>query len=171
MAREPNVVCDNCGTEFYKKPASIKVTNHNFCCLECSYQYRSRKKECVCATCGETVLKTRPDIAKSKSGRLFCSKSCAATFNNSEYRSGENHPNYIDGKSGYRERALGEHGRTCQAVMCPMKKADVPVEMVDVHHKDGDRGNNSLDNLVVLCGWCHLLVTRGVKTIEEIIGT
>src|SRR5438876_2230962 len=34
--------------------------------------------------------------------------------------------------------------------------------MLDVDHLDNDRTNNSLDNLRVVCVWCHALKTRGV---------
>ncbi len=40
----------------------------------------------------------------------------------------------------------------------------IPLEL---HHKDGDRGNNKLDNLQLLCANCHALTPnnsgRGVK--------
>jgi hypothetical protein len=34
--------------------------------------------------------------------------------------------------------------------------------MLDVHHKDGDRENGSIENLEVLCVWCHALYTRKI---------
>lgn len=32
--------------------------------------------------------------------------------------------------------------------------------ILDVHHIDGNRGNNSLGNLEVLCVWCHAWTHR-----------
>jgi len=36
--------------------------------------------------------------------------------------------------------------------------------MLDVHHIDGDRFNNDVRNLAVLCPTCHALATRRITT-------
>lgn len=41
---------------------------------------------------------------------------------------------------------------------------DAHEQMLDVHHRDGDRKNNKIENLEVLCVWCHALETRGVPS-------
>ncbi|MFH2056078.1 MAG: HNH endonuclease signature motif containing protein [bacterium] len=37
--------------------------------------------------------------------------------------------------------------------------ADVAV--LEIHHIDGDRSNNKIENLIVVCGNCHAKITRG----------
>ena len=49
--------------------------------------------------------------------------------------------------SNYRSKAIDEYGEEC--VECGS------TESIDVHHKDGDRTNNSLENLIPLCAECH----------------
>lgn len=74
----------------------------------------------------------------------------------SEAMMGENNPNYIHGESGdgyppefreAREKVI-ERDEVCQ----DCGTAD---DILDVHHKDRNRENNSLDNLVLLCRPCH----------------
>lgn len=36
----------------------------------------------LCASCGKSVYKAPKEIRKSKSGNMFCSRSCSATYNN-----------------------------------------------------------------------------------------
>ena len=45
-------------------------------------------------------------------------------------------------------------------------KIDIPEKLLDVHHVDGDRSNNDVSNLVVLCVWCHAKVTRGIEDLK-----
>jgi len=49
--------------------------------------------------------------------------------------------------SRYRQKALEHHGEECHG--CGS------TENVLVHHRDGDRSNNSLSNLIPLCTTCH----------------
>lgn len=49
--------------------------------------------------------------------------------------------------SSYRQKCIEEKGEKCQ--LCGS------IEEVEVHHVDGDRSNNSLDNLIPVCNECH----------------
>ena len=42
---------------------------------------------------------------------------------------------------------------------CPIT-FEIPRYMLDVHHKDENRSNNKIENLEVLCVWCHAVLTR-----------
>jgi len=162
---ESNVTCTYCGKSFYKKPCQIKSRPVHYCSRDCFNMEVRTRIECICTQCGKKIEKVPSQIKKSKSGNHFCSQSCANAHNNSLYRSGENHPNWNGGYGSYRERALKEYGSCCQNKKCSM--GNVKEEMLDVHHIDGDRGNNAIDNLVVLCVWCHALLTRGLATKEN----
>jgi len=48
---------------------------------------------------------------------------------------------------GYREKAIEEYGEEC--------KRCGTTDNVLVHHKNGDRSDNSLSNLIPLCASCH----------------
>jgi len=58
-------------------------------------------------------------------------------------------PSY--GHSGNRYQ-LNESGRERKCILCRRDNGLI------VHHRDRDRGNNSLSNLVWLCAGCHHLV-------------
>ena len=57
---------------------------HIYCSDECYYLSRktSLLNDSPCSNCGCSFERNPSQIGKSKSGNLFCSKSCAATFNN-----------------------------------------------------------------------------------------
>ena len=80
-----SVECKNCG-----KPALKSVTRYNeslknnwnfFCSRTCRYGYQEKGRETPCAQCQKPVRKTPAEIRKTKR-HAFCSKSCAASFNN-----------------------------------------------------------------------------------------
>lgn len=39
-------------------------------------------------------------------------------------------------------------------------------ENLDIHHKDGNRENNLLENLTVLCRSCHMRIDNRIKNIN-----
>lgn len=82
-----------------------------------------------------------------------CSYSCANTY----FRSGSNNPNFtgsltnrISGRR-YRDIAYKVYGKICSK--CGYDNALA----LEVHHKDRNRENNSIDNLEVLCCNCHAI--------------
>ena len=102
-----------------------------------------------CATCDKMVIKSPTALKRSKTGNVYCSRSCSNTKNNSLFKSGENHPNYTTGSSSYRNRKLKESEGHCErcgfSILC----------VLEVHHKDGNRRNNDIENLELLCRNCH----------------
>jgi hypothetical protein len=81
----PNVNCQQCNIEFYKKPYEIKRIPNHFCSRKCYAQYTKDTKhlyntEVVCIKCNNSFIKRNSEIKKTPNN--FCSKSCAASYNN-----------------------------------------------------------------------------------------
>lgn len=80
--------CYNCGKEFEKQKKyiidEIKFIrgNNKYCNWKCFNESKSKKIKFNCKHCNKDLLKTPGELKKSKSGNLFCSKSCAASYNN-----------------------------------------------------------------------------------------
>ena len=148
----------SCGKVFYA-PLS-KLSKRKYCSRECGQQARKRRVQVRCENCGTVVTRTPSDLKCSKSGLFFCSRKCKdkaqsmggiEAIRPSHYGKGS-------GAYDYRERALRYYGARCQS--CGY---DYDPRMLDVDHKDGSRANNDIQNLRVLCVWCHALKTRQVE--------
>lgn len=78
--------CDRCGKKFLRSPGRINEAEKFSWKQYCSWQCLSKDKETgvlkVCDTCGKEFKKKQKELLKSKSGRHFCSQSCAAILNN-----------------------------------------------------------------------------------------
>lgn len=140
-----NTLCSNCGREMYRKPSQLRLFKKSYCSKECLAESKRTGKIFPCAVCGDGVYRQPGEAAKSKSGNVFCSRSCAVTFNNSEHRSGENNPNWVDGKSSY---SLPDNAK---CVDCGEDRR----YMLCTHHIDGDRANNKPSNHEFLCANHH----------------
>lgn len=102
------------------------------------------QKECLC--CGK-LFNTEPRPVREQT---TCSRACSNTY----YRSGDNHPRYNKGKTLYRKEAIEHYGALCSR--CGFDN----LLALDVHHKDRNRENNSLENLEVICCNCHAIEHR-----------
>lgn len=110
--------------------------------------------------CGKKIWRAPKDLKHSKSGKFFCSKSHQTLWRNKVY-SGPNHPLWTGGESTYR-KTLIENGISPICARCGEKDQRV----LTVHHKDGNRKNNTIKNLVWLCLNCHHLVQRHNESIN-----
>jgi len=63
--------------------------------------------------------------------------------------------------SEYREKAITEYGEECHG--CGS------TEHVLIHHRDGDRSNNNLENLIPLCEACHGKVHARSSEFAELV--
>lgn len=163
------VKCKNCNKEFEVDNRKFNLYNKhnwNFYCKECGSVGRRKRITYICAKCGKEFERIA-SAKRSISGLQFCSKSCAASYNNSHYRTGRNNPNYIDGSykgSTYSKLAFRTYIHKC--AMCGLEEECC----LQVHHIDENRENNNVDNLIILCANCHSRIHRGNFSItKEII--
>jgi 5-methylcytosine-specific restriction endonuclease McrA len=102
-----------------------------------------------CFTCGKKTYRSPASVNK----HVFCSHNCSAKWSNT-LRIGEKHPLYTG--NGYRRIALRIYGLKCDnKEKCPLKDKKLPSFMYDVDHRDGNHSNHKIENLRVLCVWCH----------------
>lgn len=156
------IKCDCCGKEFdrpkNKVNEAIKNGLKQYCCKECLSIGRSTKIKCQCAHCGKELFKLPSEIKRSKTGNVFCDKSCACSYNNTQFRRGENNPNWrggTDKSTQYAKDAFRYYKHECTICSFSIESA------LEVHHIDQDRNNGDLDNLIILCANCHNQIHYG----------
>ena len=142
--------CSFCKKVIFKRDVHLKLHEKNYCSVNCQSNSKKTGSWFTCSFCKKPIYRTKSLIERSKSKRFFCSKACAASYNNREYKTGENHPNFKNGKGSYRNKAFRELGEVCSR--CGYNRCRAALE---VHHKDGDRTNNKSDNLEIICRNCH----------------
>lgn len=80
--------CEYCGKIFFRDIAHAIRRDHNFCCHKCSTEFSRSAQELTCPVCNREFKRLLNQIKKSKSGISFCSRSCAATYNNQHKTTG-----------------------------------------------------------------------------------
>lgn len=144
--------CKVCTKMFYAGRWQIKEGWGIYCSIGCKGESQKKGRITRCFTCGSDIWRGPGELRKSKSEKFFCSKSCQTVWRN-KYYSGPNHPFWKGGINTYRNLLLSTKKKV-ECVVCKENDARV----LQVHHKDGNHRNNSLDNLVWLCVNCHRLV-------------
>ena len=144
------IECDNCHNLFLKNIIAIKNSKHNFCSPECSRKYRQADYvELECAQCGDEFLKNTNKM-NSKSGLYFCSRKCK---DEAQRMGGLILPSHYGTSEYYQKKALRHYGNLCE--LCGYDEFPI----CEVHHIDGDKKNNALENLIVLCPNHHTIIT------------
>ena len=152
------VACDYCNVEFLKATVFLnrdsRKGSNNYCSRECVHNSRRTQIDVECCICKKR-FQTKPSRAKkSKSGLLFCSVECKNKGQRIENCPDEMRPShYTNGVSSYRERAFRNNKCECSECGFDIK------EVLEVHHIDGDRDNNSVENLAILCPTHHKMKT------------
>lgn len=149
----PLTVCQSCTKEFYVKPNRLARGWGRYCSNLCQNQGKQRGEILPCRECGKLTYKSRKDLRRSKSKTFFCGKSCQTKWRNSTLYIRQNHSNWKNGMSSYRQALI----RSPIDRVCNKCKTD-DHRILAVHHKDRNRMNNDLVNLTWLCHNCHYLV-------------
>lgn len=141
--------CETCGKEFEADPRYRNRGQARFCSRTCSAsRKRPKPSNVTCAQCGKPFYKPPSKIQGSKSGLHFCTREHKDLAQRLEGGIEAIHPpHYGTAKvPGYL------HARTESCQSCGYDK--VP-GILEVHHIDRNRSNNSPNNLVCLCPNCH----------------
>jgi len=144
--------CLNCNEEFFDFPSSEK----KFCSRKCFDERTMKMSEInknvimsvCCLMCGKSFDKK---LNKINNRNFFCSKECKTRYGK------------IKRKFDYRKKAYAQYGKICDRCNS--------VEKLIVHHKDGNRLNNDIFNLQVLCRKCHMVLHKELfKTQKRFVG-
>ena len=132
-----------CGKKFNNKSA---YAGHRAHCDE------KEKPNAECAWCGKKIRVSDKRLNESKSGKVFC---CRKHKDKAQrFDSGVNiSPEHYGKSEYYRTKKL----RNSESKICERCGENLPTAILEVHHIDGNRNNNSLDNLELLCPNCHAL--------------
>lgn len=161
---KPKVECEICQDTFQVQPD--RVDSAKYCSNECQYKsLQVDRIEVSCSNCGEGMDRREKDIENSK--HLFCNIDCRKSF-----YTGENHPRW---SGGYYNKSLGNYGPNWDDYRQKIierdqicKRCNTEPEIKQVHHirpvesfvQSGQavEESHTLDNLVLLCPSCHMIV-------------
>lgn len=152
--------CLECGTLFYARHCYVKRGQGKFCSISCGVAYRNK----IDNPAWKDEVKQK--IVKT----LWWAQGKENTM---QGRKGELAPGYKDGRtigpngekltdSVWRLVTLKHKKPICELCNCQLKG-----RRLYVHHKDHDRTNNSLNNLMVVCPKCHNNVLHKRKRNEQ----
>lgn len=157
--RHTYVACDTCAAVFPKAKRFVCRDKHHYCSHDCAQLGRRQRIDRVCPVCGQKFV-VRPHRIKSKTGVVCCSVQCkniASTLEMGIIKC----DHYSDGSYTYRDIALRNYPHECE--LC----GDKIVELLDAHHIDHNRKNNAVENLMLVCPYCHALETRRLIAIRS----
>jgi HNH endonuclease len=137
------VACERCGKQFRRHNGHI---NQRFCSVTCVRDSRPSPRTFFCKHCGKNVTQKL-----GQKDKQFCSVSCARKYANDLKRE-TNRKNGIYPNSREAKRAILETSAGC--VRCGWSNI---TEILEIHHRDLNRGNNHISNLELLCPTCHTM--------------
>lgn len=81
--------CYNCKATFYRTKHVTQralnpknVTQNKFCSVQCHGKYKQNRKELKCTNCSVNYFLIESEYKRTSQKNHFCTKSCAATYNN-----------------------------------------------------------------------------------------
>jgi hypothetical protein len=139
-----NVKCMYCGEEFYRRPSYVKKHGNNVCCsIVCSSLYRrslDKLGDRICLNCGK-AFRTNPAYIRRRptTGGKYCSRSCFLEHKKRNATVSQDSKGYLvcRGKRVHRETMEQFLERKLES-------------WEDVHHINGNKQDNRVENLEIL---------------------
>ena len=136
-------VCKQCGTVFYVRPCYVARGNVGFCSIGCGTTYRN--------------LRDNPAHRPEVRAKIAEHHADVSGMNNPMFGvSGPQAPSWVVGRKSFSgdiwRRVFLASGRPMKCEVCG---DSVKGRRFHVHHKDKDRRNNSMENLMGVCVGCH----------------
>ncbi len=157
----PSKNCKHC-FQLFSLPAKYLRRTY-YCSRSCAQHARYPKKEnnVSCATCNTEFYRATSKQRSTKSGLFFCSQSCKYKAQ----RIGGIRSIMPDhfGTTAKNYRLIGFRTYEAECVGCGYNHHP---KVLDVHHIDCDRSNNSPDNLLICCPTCHREYHLGLKSVD-----
>ena len=149
------VKCNTCEKTFKKATRHIKrrPNSKHYCSIKCSSIGSRNRTLLTCANCKKQFTRKKSHLL-SKSGLYFCCRKCKDEAQRIGGPIKLSH--YGNGESDYRKTAFETYANKC--AICNYDKYK---SVLEVHHIDGNRENNSKENLIILCANCHRSITLG----------
>jgi hypothetical protein len=148
--------CLNCQKAFEAPVRDLKRGRAKYCSLSCSSIHTKSlkpkpKSNCICAFCSTEFYLKASKLKASKSGLYFCKRVCKDAAQRIEFGLIGIHPaHYNNGTHCYRDVAFRNYKLVCNR--CGYSKHP---EVLEVHHRNCNRTDNSLENLEIICPTCH----------------
>ncbi len=183
------VNCSQCGKELERNPYEARKATNHFCNNSCSgawraihlrgqnnWRWKGGAVKVNCSVCNKELWRERDKV--NPNGVYMCGKQCKALWN-TLFRVGKDNPTWRGGGQIYygpnwNEQKLQVRKRdnnVCQA--CGVKQANLK-RLLHVHHikpfrdfnyiRDENENYleaNRLENLLCLCGKCHMQAEAG----------
>lgn len=148
----PYVKCGICSAEFYVKPSHQKLGWGKYCSNNCRSKSQFNGKKVQCFVCAAETYRSVTKLNRSKSKKYFCSKKCQTLWRNSIYIE-DRSSNWKGGEASYR-KIMSRRDLISKCAICNISDT----RLLIIHHRNRNRKDNSVSNLICLCLNCHFLV-------------
>lgn len=156
--------CLFCNNHFVTEQKYINRGHGKYCTPLCASRGRPKKKNPpnqTCARCGTAFFRQPSHSKNSKSGLLFCSRLCKDSAQGINGMPELRLPHYGIGLSRRYYQTLGRRNLPQVCIGCGY---DRNRKVLDIHHIDENKFNNSITNLAMVCPTCHREIHVGVRS-------